>query len=418
MACETKKNPISHLQEYCVKRNQQIPKYTIFPNGQSTFTCTVEVLQMHDNSDGSSKQEAKSKAAKKMLQRLLANDDKPAAAVPLTKSELIVGLTNNAINVLQEFCVKHKIPLPIYEDNGKSGADHVPIFSVKCILGNHCQFGTGKSKKIAKESAANKIVAMFEHLQINGSSNIISTDAANKIVPIFEHLQINNDSSNIMCADAISKETDEISTIGNPRGRLAELCVARKIMAPIIEVSSDQLNPAYFRATCCVQNKQTFGNAQSKKSAIQIACKKMFEKLEFQYDQEIKLNIKCIENEFPAPNDIIKVYKKHKINKNINTSQCLTEIRFSERHNYFQTLCKSRKNEILAIINSVNYTDGIKIDLIVNKTLNMTYDILPAKMNSKLSNQIFILNGDYDVAIMGNSCDLHKMVVNWFRDMI
>lgn len=391
-----KKNPISQLQEYCVEHNQQIPKYTITSNERSTFTCSVEVLSMHDSSDGVSKKEAKTLAAKKILQRLL--DKNKTLLLPNRKhdSNNNVQQPTNSINKLQELCVKSKILTPIYEDSGKSGADHTPIFAIKCILGDHHEVGTGASKKHAKESAANKMLTLFDQLEINSLTPVNKT----------------------LFGGAIgNKENDDIdmNIIGNPRGQLQELCVDRKIMAPIIEVNSQQLISSYFQATCRVKDEQTFGIGTSKKLAIQISCQKMLNILEYKYKNEIKLNIKCIENEFPAPSDIIKVYRKHKkMNKYYG---CVTDIPLSERHNYFQTISKSKKLEIIAIINSIDYSAEKKVQLIAN-TLNMSYKIEPGKLSTTMSTQVFILNGNYDVAIMGNHYDLYEKVLNWFKDMV
>ena len=60
---------------------------------------------------------------------------------------------------LQEWSLKNKKKLPIYEIISKSGPDHSPIFSVKVILDKNCHsLAKGKSKQDAEIKAANKLL--------------------------------------------------------------------------------------------------------------------------------------------------------------------------------------------------------------------------------------------------------------------
>ena len=63
---------------------------------------------------------------------------------------------------LQEWSLKNKKKLPIYETMSKSGPDHSPTFTVKVILDKNCHsLAKGKSKQDAEIKAANKLLKII-----------------------------------------------------------------------------------------------------------------------------------------------------------------------------------------------------------------------------------------------------------------
>ncbi|ABW33207.1 double-stranded RNA binding motif domain-containing protein [Acaryochloris marina] len=62
-------NPIGQLQELCQKQQITLPRYGFSerPNG---FSCNVQAMGLQENGEGSSKQEAKTKAARELLSKI------------------------------------------------------------------------------------------------------------------------------------------------------------------------------------------------------------------------------------------------------------------------------------------------------------------------------------------------------------
>lgn len=66
----------------------------------------------------------------------------------------------DAKTTLQEWVQARKIPLPTYETVGRDGPAHAPEFTVRVSVEGHgAQTGTGKSKRIAEQDAAGKMMA-------------------------------------------------------------------------------------------------------------------------------------------------------------------------------------------------------------------------------------------------------------------
>ena len=68
----------------------------------------------------------------------------------------------NNISKINLYCQKLKIPNPCcFEPLRKEGDDHCPTFQVSCSFENQVEIGKGPTLKIAKESAAEKIVKLL-----------------------------------------------------------------------------------------------------------------------------------------------------------------------------------------------------------------------------------------------------------------
>lgn len=63
----------------------------------------------------------------------------------------------NPIGWLQELCMARRWPPPTYETELEVGLPHERQFTIACVVLKYREIGQGKSKKIAKRLAANKM---------------------------------------------------------------------------------------------------------------------------------------------------------------------------------------------------------------------------------------------------------------------
>lgn len=128
---------------------------------------------------GRSKKEAKHAAAKALIDKLTGlnlsdsfyqqnksfNSNGSPGAIAATTTNTNFDEKNqmgNPIGVLQEFCMSKHWPPPQYEVEVEVGLPHERQFTIGCLVLKFREVGMGKSKKIAKRQAAQK---MWERLQ-------------------------------------------------------------------------------------------------------------------------------------------------------------------------------------------------------------------------------------------------------------
>lgn len=63
----------------------------------------------------------------------------------------------NPIGWLQELCMARRWPPPAYDTELEVGLPHERQFTIACVVLNYREIGQGKSKKVAKRLAANKM---------------------------------------------------------------------------------------------------------------------------------------------------------------------------------------------------------------------------------------------------------------------
>lgn len=69
----------------------------------------------------------------------------------------------DAKTTLQEWVQARRIPLPTYETVGRDGPAHAPEFTVRVTVeGYGSETGTGKSKRVAEQDAAGKMMAKLD----------------------------------------------------------------------------------------------------------------------------------------------------------------------------------------------------------------------------------------------------------------
>ena len=187
-------NPIGALQERFQARGM-IPEYRFLQTDGAShcpvFTFEVKVGGITACGSGQTKKMAKQAAARAMLDIIdgrapapvesapngvaqeaktestdngtpkePAKDKKEGASVPPTT----VG---NKIGMLQEHCVTHGLPMPIYDLTDVGGQPHQRTFTMAAKIGCISVVGSGTSKKDAKREAATK---MWDKLRVLGPS--------------------------------------------------------------------------------------------------------------------------------------------------------------------------------------------------------------------------------------------------------
>ncbi|XP_070496389.1 protein Loquacious isoform X3 [Chironomus tepperi] len=176
----TMKTPISILQELLSRRGIT-PNYELVQiEGavhQPSFRYRVSFNDKDAMGVGRSKKEAKHAAAKALIDKLTgtnisdqfyqqkSNFNANGSSTAQSNSSATFDENNqmgNPIGVLQELCMQKHWPAPKYEVEVEIGLPHERQFTIACTVLKFREVGTGKSKKIAKRQAAQK---MWERLQ-------------------------------------------------------------------------------------------------------------------------------------------------------------------------------------------------------------------------------------------------------------
>jgi len=171
------KTPVSLLQELYVRRGLT-PKYDLVQiEGavhEPTFKYRVTIGEFVATGCGQSKKKAKHSAAKAILEKLIGaqNSGKAPAGqptIPDLATEILSpyddGIQGNPVGILQEVCMSRRWPPPTYDLNHEEGLPHERSFTIHCIIeGKHTETGAGKSKKLAKRQAANKMIQKLRDL--------------------------------------------------------------------------------------------------------------------------------------------------------------------------------------------------------------------------------------------------------------
>lgn len=181
---KSSKTPISILQELLSRRgitpnyelvqiegavHRPMFKYRVSFNDKEAFGC------------GPSKKQAKHNCAKALIALLtgqtLPPDEYDQAASNGASADAdddkVVG---NPIGQLQELCMGRKWPPPTYETEMEVGLPHARQFTIACFVLNHHEVGAGKSKKIAKRNAANKMLTKLKEIPVDQNLVIQMTD--------------------------------------------------------------------------------------------------------------------------------------------------------------------------------------------------------------------------------------------------
>lgn len=164
------KTPISVLQELLSRRGIT-PQYDLIQvEGavhEPTFRYRVSYQDKDAMGTGKSKKEAKHAAAKALIDKLAGNafGETHTGGVNVKAEVGTDGedeLSGNPIGWLQEMCMARRWPPPTYETEMEVGLPHERQFTIACAVLKYREVGKGKSKKIAKRQAAQR---MWQRLQ-------------------------------------------------------------------------------------------------------------------------------------------------------------------------------------------------------------------------------------------------------------
>ena len=189
------------LQDFCSRHLAgSVPEYQLLSSEcqvhKPTFVYRVEVGKVVATAPGQSKKKAKHAAALVALQSLLSDVDDVVAskylsaaleagdAVDEKADGLPVDAEMNSVGKLQELCMKKRWRPPTYQTFEEVGAPHERMFRMVCEVSCDGSVlrseGAGRSKKLAKRSAAIRMMVEMEcqkHVSSSGQSATHFADA-------------------------------------------------------------------------------------------------------------------------------------------------------------------------------------------------------------------------------------------------
>ncbi|XP_037029080.1 uncharacterized protein LOC119069209 [Bradysia coprophila] len=168
------KTPVSLLQEFCVKKRQSAPIYTLIEDGTNqptpdkTFVYEVLAFDYKAVGRGRNKNNAKHEAANNLIQ-ILQNDDLYRDELSVQQPEVPRDACPeiDAVSVLMDICVDRNLPIAQFRIQQASGAAHAPEFVVECQVASIVRVGVFSSKKGAKQLAAKKVLAVLQDVSMN-----------------------------------------------------------------------------------------------------------------------------------------------------------------------------------------------------------------------------------------------------------
>lgn len=161
----TNKTPISALQETCVKHNC-LPTFELIidgaegPNNTKIFVYRVSALNLSAEASESSKKLAKHKAAEALLEQLKEND--ALCVVNGVRVSQPPPADFDAISALTNKCIVNAWPMPIFQLVERTGSPHLPVFTLRCEVGEHVGEGKSSTKKSAKNIASEQVLRLIE----------------------------------------------------------------------------------------------------------------------------------------------------------------------------------------------------------------------------------------------------------------
>ncbi|KAI8118761.1 interferon-inducible double-stranded RNA-dependent protein kinase activator A homolog isoform X1 [Lucilia cuprina] len=186
------KTPVSLLQELLSRRGIT-PSYELVQIEGAIHEPTFRYRVSFNDKDvpftamgaGRSKKEAKHSAARALIDKLT-GVQLPEPQTSPAGSNAAAGMDGNAnaagsggdgadkivgnpIGWLQEMCMSRRWPPPNYETETEVGLPHERLFTIACTILNFREVGKGKSKKIAKRTAAHKMWTRLQETPIDNN---------------------------------------------------------------------------------------------------------------------------------------------------------------------------------------------------------------------------------------------------------
>jgi dsRNA-specific ribonuclease len=232
----TSQNYIDLLEEYCLQNN--ISSIYNFPE-QKSFSCFVTVNNIKGIGFGDTKEEARENASKDAYESL--------------------DIKKNFVGSLNEYCITNNLDQPIYSVVNMEGESHRPTFNLKGQMFSPSGkevvvFSSGKTKKIAKQLAAEKIL----NLLINSENSEFDSNST----------------------DQIKEKPKKKNFIG----LLNEICTKKTLLPPVYNVVSVDGKPHQplfkFQCSLTLENEEkisVLSDGNTKKEAKQSAAEKILD---------------------------------------------------------------------------------------------------------------------------------------------
>lgn len=181
------KTPVSLLQEQMMRKGHT-PHYELIMDGTGShdpiFKYQVTVDNISAIGTGRSKKEAKHDAAKIALEKLTRNNVKQISEnlvhFAVVESPYKDKMSENSVGQLAELCAINNLPPPDYRLVSDKGPAHAKEFEMSCTVSKIFQLGKGRTKKMAKHMAAQKLLARLKdslpEVQPDSNTEIIRKD--------------------------------------------------------------------------------------------------------------------------------------------------------------------------------------------------------------------------------------------------
>ncbi|KAI8117937.1 hypothetical protein CVS40_10268 [Lucilia cuprina] len=285
-------------------------------------------------------------------------------------------LPKSSVSAIQEYCAKHKLPPPDYNDyiDSEEGGAFICRGRIMDIEAD----GTGRSKRDAKHSAAHNLIKKIR----------------------------------TKCPDI-----DEIQHVDHMEIPATDMI----FVFEIIQQGGTPDTPE-FVAICSVASIKRYGVSEKKKDAKQIAAHAMLNVIA---DNTQPLDHQMQVASLESSMDDVEYERYHKFKtyrelSETSIGEIAPGILLSDRHNYFVKFHKHLKKAAWDIIYSDNYEDNIQaqvMDLFKALKIKPRITSNAAVMTSEKMVQIEV-DCDFDAFFVDVESKIYISVINYFRDML
>lgn len=190
------KNPVSVLQEFCVKKHA-VPYYDLIADGTDatkTFAYQVQALGYSADGEAKSKKDAKSEAAINIINILKAVEHfkNDFHNVPDYSAAKPANCEFDAVGILLNICVQRDMPIAQFNVQQACGQPHAPEFTVECRVASIARVGTYSTKKGAKQIAAQAMLDVLQKMPTTEPSNqivSINSETPEKLLKTYRDLK-------------------------------------------------------------------------------------------------------------------------------------------------------------------------------------------------------------------------------------
>jgi Double-stranded RNA binding motif len=282
-----------------------------------------------------------------------------------------------AISLLQEFCTKQGAVLPYYEFNGEEMAeDNTKNFRFTVRGLGLESFGTGKSKRDAKQVAAHTLLELLPEAP---KSKLL---------------------------DGHSFELDAIS-------RLTNLCNQSNLPAATFEVLSMSGSPhlPQFEISCHVATIKKSAFYSSKKGAKQLAAQKLLEAI-----QKIVLPVEDL-SELEAKEDTNqKLFEKYRQTRKGASKKQPDDI--DKRHHFFVQLYPEKQACCRAVANDENiHEPATKVELML-EALQLEYKVCDVEGREWPMRSFELVNANYDCFLLFPQPSFYSGLLDYLKTML